>query len=206
MKTEKDSSTEQSILDAAEKVFLEKGYLKVTTAEIAKEAGINHSLLHYYFRTKENLFNLVFQKKANLLVNSLLTIIQTDLPFLEKIKIGVEAQIDLFADNPKLPMFIFSEMIGNQDRIEMLRHALLPKIAQVEKELASIIGKEVAKGTICPVKPMDLLLNIVSLSIFSFIAQPAVDIIREFTKENQKIFLEERKKSIVNLIIKGLSV
>lgn len=59
----KETTTEQLILEAAEAEFLEKGYGKARTTEIARRAGVNHSMLHYYFRTKENLFEVMFQKK-----------------------------------------------------------------------------------------------------------------------------------------------
>jgi len=206
MKKEQDSSKEQSILDAAEKVFLEKGYLKVTTAEIAREAGVNHALLHYYFRTKENLFNIVFQKKSSLLQNSLLTIIQTDLPFIEKIKSWIDAQMSFFAANPKLPTFIFREMMGSPEKIEMVKTVLLPKMTQVHNQLTITIDEEVAKGRIRPVKPMDLLLNIISLIMFSFLAEPVFDALREITQTDKETFLEQRKQSIADLIIKNISV
>ena len=61
---EETSNTEQSILKAAEKEFLKKGFSGSKTTEIAKEAGVTHAMLHYYFRTKENLFNKVFEEKS----------------------------------------------------------------------------------------------------------------------------------------------
>lgn len=65
MKNEiKDRNTEQNILDAAEAIFLEKGYSGTTTTEIAKRAGVNHAMLHYYYRTKENLFEIIFEKQV----------------------------------------------------------------------------------------------------------------------------------------------
>ncbi|MDR3246302.1 MAG: TetR/AcrR family transcriptional regulator [Prevotellaceae bacterium] len=206
MKKEKDSSTEQIILEAAEKIFLDNGYLKVTTAEIAKEAGVNHALLHYYFRTKENLFNIVFQKKSSLLQNSLLTIIQTDVPFIEKIKSWIDTQMNFFVANPKLPVFIFREMMGSPDKIEMVKTVLIPKMTHVLNQLTITIDEEVAKGRIRPVKPIDLLLNIVSLIMFSFLAEPVFGAIREITKTDKEAFIEQRKQSIADLIIKNISV
>ena len=68
---EETSNTEQSILKAAEKEFLKKGFSGSKTTEIAKEAGVTHAMLHYYFRTKENLFNKVFEEKARQLADTL---------------------------------------------------------------------------------------------------------------------------------------
>lgn len=82
----KEITTEQLILEAAEAEFLDKGYGKARTTEIARRAGVNHSMLHYYFRTKENLFEVVFQKKAQSMSEVMILTFKQNLPFLEKIK------------------------------------------------------------------------------------------------------------------------
>ena len=80
-----EQNTEQAILKAAEKEFIEKGYALSKTTEIAKAAGVTHAMLHYYFRTKENLFDKVFQEKSRLIAGSFASIVNEDLPFLEKV-------------------------------------------------------------------------------------------------------------------------
>ncbi|MCD8262058.1 MAG: TetR/AcrR family transcriptional regulator [Bacteroides sp.] len=81
----KEANTEQLLLEAAETEFLEKGYGKARTTEIAKRAGVNHAMLHYYFRTKEHLFEIVFRKKAALMSEVLSFSFNQDLPFLGKV-------------------------------------------------------------------------------------------------------------------------
>ena len=102
-------NTEQIILEAAEKLFLDKGYAATKTTEIAQEAGINHAMLHYYFRTKENLFNKIFENKVQYFLSSFTSAFNQDLPFLEKIKLSVENHFDFIGTNPKIPMFIMRE-------------------------------------------------------------------------------------------------
>ena len=58
-----EKSMEEAILETAERLFLENGYASTSTTQIAKEVGCNQALVHYYFRTKENLFNTIFEKK-----------------------------------------------------------------------------------------------------------------------------------------------
>lgn len=84
----KETNTEQLLPEAAEAEFLEKGYGKARTTEIAKRAGVNHAMLHYYFRTKEHLFEVVFRNKAALMSEVLYFSFNQDLPFLEKVKKG----------------------------------------------------------------------------------------------------------------------
>ena len=56
----KVNTTEIAILSAAKKIFSFKGKDGATMQEIANEAGINKALLHYYFRSKDLLFEQVF--------------------------------------------------------------------------------------------------------------------------------------------------
>jgi TetR/AcrR family transcriptional regulator len=60
----RDRDTEQRILDAAHAVFVRHGTAGARTQEIAKEAGVNSALLHYYFRTNDRLAGAVFQRAA----------------------------------------------------------------------------------------------------------------------------------------------
>ena len=123
---EETSNTEQSILKAAEKEFLKKGFSGSKTTEIAKEAGVTHAMLHYYFRTKENLFNKVFEEKAKQLADTFLSRVDESLPFLEKIKCFIEAHFDLLTANPELPLFIYREILTNECGKEICRKTLFP--------------------------------------------------------------------------------
>ena len=118
---EETSNTEQSILKSAEKEFLKKGFSGSKTTEIAKEAGVTHAMLHYYFRTKENLFNKVFEEKAKQLADTFLSRVDESLPFLEKIKCFIEAHFDLLTANPELPLFIYREILTNECGKEICR-------------------------------------------------------------------------------------
>lgn len=123
---EETSNTEQSILKSAEKEFLKKGFSGSKTTEIAKEAGVTHAMLHYYFRTKENLFNKVFEEKAKQLADTFLSRVDESLPFLEKIKCFIEAHFDLLTANPELPLFIYREILTNECGKEICRKTLFP--------------------------------------------------------------------------------
>ena len=65
---------EQAILRAAERLFLDKGFALTSTTEIAREAGCNQALVHYYFRTKENLFEKIFEQKIRMLISNIFSI------------------------------------------------------------------------------------------------------------------------------------
>lgn len=116
-----EQNTEQAILKAAEKEFIEKGYALSKTTEIAKAAGVTHAMLHYYFRTKENLFDKVFQEKSRLIAGSFASIVNEDLPFLEKVAKSVEMHFNFLINNPKLAFFVVSEIVANKERQDNLQ-------------------------------------------------------------------------------------
>lgn len=202
----KETDSEKLILEAAEAEFIEKGYGKSRTTEIAKRAGVNHAMLHYYFRTKENLFEVVFKKKAQLMSEVLLFSFTMDLPFLEKIKKGIEDHFDLLAKNPGLPNFIFNE-IAHDDRLRTLFvNVIKEKANAIRDSLKQEIENEVEKGTIRYIDAYDLLFSIVSLNIFVFIGKPLVLGILELDEDQFLRFLEHRKQVNVEIILKRLEL
>ncbi|MCD7973763.1 MAG: TetR/AcrR family transcriptional regulator [Candidatus Azobacteroides sp.] len=198
-------NTEQSILNAAEAIFLTKGYAGTKTTEIAEKAGVNHAMLHYYFRTKESLFNKIFENKMHLFISSFFTAFDTDLPFKEKVRIAVEKHYDFIAANPRLPMFIMGEMLINDKKKEEVRKILIPKLLSILENLQTEIDKEVEKGTIPSSLSMDTMLNVVSLNIFSVLFTQITSIDNKYLGlVDMDVFMEQRKRNNISLILKGL--
>ena len=197
----KQNNTEQTILEAAEKVFLDKGYAGTKTTEIAQLAGVNHAMLHYYFRTKDNLFNKIFENKVQIFLSSFSETFEQDLSFLEKVKLSIETHFDFIGINPKIPMFIMREIIANKEKRDFILKKIIPKGMAVLTKLECAIKEEIEKGNINPVNPFDLLLNIASLNVFAYISGQAFFDNKE---EELKIFLQQRKKNNVEVILKSL--
>ncbi|MEO6687147.1 MAG: helix-turn-helix domain-containing protein, partial [Dyadobacter sp.] len=110
-KKDLDLSTEEKIMEAARKVFTEKGYAAARTRDIAEESGINLALLNYYFRSKEKLFELVMLEKVNKLFGTIIPILTDETTELEeKLDRIAESYIDLLLVNPDLPIFVLSEI------------------------------------------------------------------------------------------------
>jgi AcrR family transcriptional regulator len=59
-----DSKTRALLLDAAEQLMLREGYAAVTSRRVAAEAGIKPQLVHYYFRSMDDLFLEVYRRRA----------------------------------------------------------------------------------------------------------------------------------------------
>ena len=105
----KKDNSEEKILNAAQSVFIQKGMDGARMQEIADEAGINKALLHYYFRTKQKLFEAILKKVFSNILPNLMDMVHSDLPIEEKLGIFIENYIDLLMENPYLPNFILKE-------------------------------------------------------------------------------------------------
>lgn len=189
--------TEKRILDAARKVFVEKGFAGSTMQEIADEAGINKSLLHYYFRTKERLFSAIFREAFGRFMPEVGKIFTAEISFFEKIKLLVEQYIDLLKDNPHIPGFILHELNRKPEKIVFL----FKEIGIQPETFLSIFKQETEKGTIKDVDPHHFIVNLFSMCIFPFIAKPILDetILKSYNNDFN-LFLEERKKEIPEFI------
>ena len=112
-----EPDTERRIMEAAAKVFMQKGRLGASMQDIADEAGINRTLLHYYFRNKEKLFDTIFERIMSKVFPDMVHALASDLPFLEKIKHFTASYARLLDENPYLPVFVFQEISLNPDRL-----------------------------------------------------------------------------------------
>jgi len=198
------TNTEQVILEAAEREFLDKGYALSKTVGIAKRAGVNHAMLHYYFRTKENLFDKVFQRKIILLTNSFMSSIEDELPFIEKVEYVIKAHFDFMMSNPKLPFFIVNEFLTNKNRLDKFSVIADPVIKDILKKLETEMKASMKRGEICSVDPAHLLLDIISLNTTFFVTLPIIERVTYLFEGKYDLFLNEKRKENVELILKRL--
>ncbi|MCH5219046.1 MAG: TetR/AcrR family transcriptional regulator, partial [Muribaculaceae bacterium] len=117
-----EQNTEQKIIEAAEAEFMLKGFAGARTTEIAAKAGVTHAMFHYYFRTKEKIFEKIISQKLELLASLIKdTIISGDYPFAEKLRHIIDRHIDFIADNSELPGFLVREIFSNRERLALVR-------------------------------------------------------------------------------------
>lgn len=204
--TEQDKSTEELIFDAAQKVFLEKGFNGTRMEEIAKEAKINKSLLHYYYRTKEKLFGAILGKVLNLFMPRVITFIDSEAPFFEKLEFFIHSYIDLIKKNPYIPNFIINELNRNPEHVgAMLAEATGVLKHNAFNRFSAQIQKEIDNGTIKQIKPEQLIVNIIGLCIFPFVAKPILmAIIFGNDKNKYNNFIDSRKEEVTKFIINSI--
>ena len=194
MSNTKDTSTEERIKAAARKVFHQKGYAGTRTRDIAEEAGINHAMLNYYFRSKEKLFEIVMMETMGQFFKGVGVILNDESTSLEeKIERVVANYIDLLLEEPDLPTFILNEVrtnpepfVANTPILQALEHSVL----------ARQYAEAVAQGRITEPNLMHTVLNVISLVIFPFIAQPIFTALSRTDKEAYKALMLQRKTLI----------
>ncbi|NOX48460.1 MAG: TetR/AcrR family transcriptional regulator [Chlorobi bacterium] len=198
---EKNSNTEQNILEAAKVVFVAKGMDGARMQEIADKAGINKALLHYYFRSKDKLFEAVFVEILSKLIPDISELLLSELPLFEKIRKFTQHYIDTIRENPLIPVFILHELNREPEGIARTFKSMgiQPQIFIDE------IKREIEKGTIVPIDPLHLIVNLLSMCIFPIVAQPIMQhLIFEENGEAYSAFLEQRKKEVPEFIINSI--
>jgi AcrR family transcriptional regulator len=201
VKQQKDASTQEKILAAAKKVFVTKGMAGARMQDIADEAGINKALLHYYFRNKEQLFQMIFNEAAAKLFPRINFIFESEMPLFEKIGSFTEDYINVMMDNPYLPLFVLNEI--NRDPVYFLEKVWGGNKPKPGKFLQQI-ENEVKKGTIKNISPVQLLMNMISMTIFPFIAKPMFQINIGLDELQFRAVMEQRKKEVPKFIIDSI--
>jgi len=195
-------STEEKILDAAKKVFVEKGKAGTRMQEIADEAGINKSLLHYYYRSKEKLFSAVFKFAFKKFAPGIENVFESDKDIFEVIEIFIHSYIDLIRKNPFIPTFVLNEI--NKNKTSFITETIKEAGINAEKYI-EFVYKNIENGIIKETDPRQLIVNIISLCIFPFAGRPVIQIIAfDNNKEEYERFLDTRKKEVTELIINSI--
>jgi AcrR family transcriptional regulator len=199
--TADNTSTESRVMEAAKKVFITHGFDGTSMQRIADEAGINKSLLHYYFRSKEKLFSAVFKYAISQFIPQLQGILLSDESLFSKIEKIVSEYMDMLRKNEFIPAFILHEINVNPDRLFdiMQGSGLNPQL------LLNQLQREIQKGNIRQVDPRQLIVNLLSLCIFPFAARPLLQrILFENKPDSYEQFLSERKREVTRFIIQAL--
>ncbi len=199
---EKSNDTEVRILEAATAEFHEKGYHGARMQEIARRAELNQSLLHYYYRSKDRLFEAVFRRSVPLVMEPVLAILVGDAPLLDKVEVFVETYIDQVRANPHLPGFIVDELRRNPERLREFVGAQNRGVFQV---VSLQIGEAVDAGTIRPIAPEQFIANLLALCAFPFVARPLVQTLVGMSDDAYDRFLQDRKTDVVRFFTQALA-
>ncbi len=198
--TTSGESTENQILIAAREVFIVKGFEGTRMQEIADHAGINKALLHYYFRSKEKLFEAVFSEVAANLFPAMKQLLEAELGIKEKLTFFVKIYLKALQENPFIPSFVINTLNSNPESfLKYIKKAgIKPLLLQKQ------IEDEASRGMIRMVKAEHLVVNIIALCIFPFVARPIVQNIFEMNDEEYQIYLSARETEIIDFVLKSI--
>ena len=204
-----DQETEQRILDAAHAVFMRRGTEGARMQEIAEAAGVNKALLHYYFRSKDKLAEAVFVRAGRRLFPPVIAALTSDLPLEEKVRRVVEIEIDNLSATPHLPGYVLCEVNHHPERVGQLAGAMAGRPVEgfgrgVAAVLQAQIDERVAQGTMRPIAAEQLVVNLLSLCLFPFAAQPMLRMMMGWDADGFGRFVEERKRALPEFFLNAL--
>jgi TetR/AcrR family transcriptional regulator len=205
----RDRDTEQRILDAAHAVFLRRGTAGARTQEIAKEAGVNSALLHYYFRSKERLADAVFQRAAGELMPTVIRILGSDAELETKVEQVIDVELRQLLKTPYLPGYILSELTHHPERVRQLFSTVTGMTpseigSRVFKVLGAQINARVRAGRMHPIAPEQLAVNLLALCVFPFAARPMVMALLGLDQAGFHQFIERRRKELAPFFLRAL--
>ena len=199
----KTENTDLEILNAAKEIFQQKGMAGARMQEIADKAKINKALLHYYYRSKQLLFEAVFKSAFLLLAPQLNKVLNDDCDLFEKIENFTESYVSFVVKHPFLPNFVIQELNKNPDFMKKLRaQKNFPSINKFSLQ----VEESITKGIIRPIEAEQLLINILSLNIFPFIGQPLLMALINVDKEKYNKILLNRKNEVAAFIINSIKI
>jgi AcrR family transcriptional regulator len=189
-----DLSTEEKIMQAAKKLFTQKGFAATRTRDIAEEAGINLALLNYYFRSKEKLFNIVMVDNFRQFIKAIsVNLLDETASMEEKIKRVVTAYIDFLSVNPDLPIFIINEIRSNDSMIAQHLHE---EAAPLRSHMFRQLQEAGRQGKINPIDPFHFVANLIGLTVFPFIGRPLLQRVTNTSDQQFHAYMEERKELV----------
>ena len=198
-------NTEGTIVEAARQVFMQKGFAATRMCDIATAANINQALLHYYFRTKDKLFQIIFDQESRKFLSDMTALLRADLPFFDKLRLMLQKDLEKLRTAPYLPMFVLNEMHSNPNRMSC-RPPNEDTHRTVFKDFSELVDREQKAGRIRPVCPRQLLMSIQAIMMFPYLAQPMVKMSLGLDQQAFEQLMAERAEHASDLIIRGLQV
>lgn len=206
---DRDLDTESRILDAAHTVFLLRGTAGARMADIAREAGVNQALLHYYFRSKERLAEAVFGRAAVRLLPPVVAILASDLDLESKVERVVAHELEQLAATPHLPAYILAELNHHPERSGQLMRTLTGlDPSRVRPDVFVVLGRQITErvraGTMRPIGVEQFAVNLIALCVFPFAARPMLMTLAGWDAAGFSAFIEERKRTLPAFFLNAL--
>ena len=201
--------TKEKIIKAAVVVFAEKGKHGARMEEIAEQAGVNKSMLYYYYSTKSNIFSevlkYVFSSIFSHIGENIETINnETDSP-IEKLKLLSRAHFTLLSQNVNFVKIMAETLTKYPKEIQTVAMEYSHfNQTPVPVKIMEIIQDGISKGIFRKIDPRQVLISIIAMNLFYFLGKPMAQVIFELKNEDEEEFLSKRRESVIDLFLFGL--
>lgn len=198
------SDVKERILDVSRKLFVENGYAGTSIRDIASASETNVAMVNYYFQSKHNLFEIIFDEALEVMLRKIFSILNSDLDFFALIDKWVSNYYDLLLHYPQIPIFVLNEI--NHDPENLSKKIRDRKPVAIFTTVSDRINKEIEKGTIRETPVVNLLLSIMSLCVFPFVFGGLVTQVSGQKPKEYYAMVRQHKTYVVDFIIRAIKV
>ena len=197
-----NDNMELRIREVAQQLFFEQGYAATSTTQIAKEVGCTQALVHYYYRTKENLFRQIFLEQVLAALNVIGRSLANEESFDRFIEQAISMYFDALSSNPRLPFFVLEELVSNPERRKYMRENFVrnPTYAMLYIQFDARLKQEQQAGHVSKIDPLDLMITIASLTVFTFVSLPMFQDLLSQTDDQVREYIAHRKSEVVRMV------
>lgn len=196
------SEVRERILTTARDLFIKNGFKGTSIRDIASASGTNVAMVNYYFHSKYNLFEIIFEDAFNRFQKRVFSILSSDLPFFELIETVVNSYYETMTEYPQIPVFILNEVNQNPERLSERIRTNEPH--NVFRIMSERIKAEEEKGLIKETSPIDFLLNLLSLCVFPFVFKNLGLSVAGVSQDEYTAMIQNHKKYVIEFIINAL--
>lgn len=197
-----DKDVKGRILHVARDLFIRDGYNATSIRDIATASGTNVAMVNYYYHSKYNLFEIIFDEALNVLVKRIFSVLDSDKPFFELIECWIASYYETLLEYPQIPIFMLNEINQNPERLTQRIQQREPY--NVFLKISQRIEEEIEKGTIRETDPLDLLLNIFSLCIFPFTFGSLATKVANKSMDEYEELLRNHKNYVVDFVLRAI--
>jgi|WetSurMetagenome_2_1015567.scaffolds.fasta_scaffold07670_3 TetR/AcrR family transcriptional regulator len=207
-----DLSAEQRIRAAALKEFSERGIEGARMQAIADRAGVNKALLHYYFRSKDKLFEIIIRDIAESIWRNIRVSLEErpqNLDLRSVVRLLVSSFINAFSQQPEIPRILIRQMLNKDKNVPVIAGNIIKAVGTAPKRILSLLDKEIRARRIKNVDRIQLMMNIMGMILATFLSQPVAEIVKQITGLGivyDRKFYETRIDFITDMVFDGILV
>lgn len=194
------NSTELAIIAAAEEEFFERGYNGASTTKIAEKAGVTHAMLHYYFRSKEKIFQKILDKEVDTMLSSLKPVMSPDGGLWETLESAINLYYDFLGNHRRLPFLILNVADNNPEMLETFKRRVLADVSAAFTKHSDRFRKWIDEGVINEIDPFQLLCTIVTMSLSTFVGLPLFQNVLMMDEVQVEEYIAKRREETIRTV------